>query len=149
MSGRSSMGGARGKKKAVTVKSMGDLNVEGGMNKWKPTGNGKPKSDVTDPAFSVAKPVLGKTHLGHATESTMVVPPSAEFLQQNVSPTLRAHMERRCGSLAQPTLTACCPAVQVWHNNTNKAANGEGILTTVDPGARMDFRRRKSDVTRC
>jgi hypothetical protein len=99
-----------------TVKSMGELNVEGATNAWKETGNGRPQSDVTNPSLAVARPVLGKTRLGAVTEATsMVQAPSQEFLKQNV-----------------------------WHNNTN-----EGILSTVQPGARMDFRRRKSDVTRC
>ena len=99
-----------------TVKSMGELNVEGTTNAWKESGNGRPQSDVTNPALAEARPVLGKAHLGAITESTsMVQPPTAEFLQKNV-----------------------------WHNNTNT-----GILSTVQPGARMDFRRRKSDVTRC
>ena len=95
---------------------MGELNVEGATNAWKETGNGRPQSDVTNPALAVARPVLGKTRLGAVTEATsMVHAPSPEFLQKNV-----------------------------WHNNTN-----DGILSTVQAGARMDFRRRKSDVTRC
>ena len=99
-----------------TVKSMGELNVEGATNAWKETGNGRPQSDVTNPALAAARPVLGKTRLGAVTEATaMVHAPSQEFLQKNV-----------------------------WHNNKN-----DGILSTVKPGARMDFRRRKSDVTRC
>ena len=99
-----------------TVKSMGELNVEGRQNAWKETGNGKPATDVTNPTLAGARPVLGKTRLGAVTEaSSMVQAPSAEFLQKNV-----------------------------WHNNVN-----DGILSTVQPGVRMDFRRRKSDVTRC
>ena len=99
-----------------TVKSMGELNVEGRQNAWKETGNGKPATDVTNPSLAAARPILGKTRLGAVTEaSSMVQAPSAEFLQKNV-----------------------------WHRNVN-----EGILSTIQPGARMDFRRRKSDVTRC
>ena len=89
-------------------------------NVWKETGHGKPATDVTRAELAPARPQLKKATLSSDTAGNMFLEPTAEFRRLNV-----------------------------WHNNKNMTLQKTSLLSTVPTGAAMDFRRKKSDVTRC